>query len=334
MFKPALTQNVLAGAADRPAASDYFYLEGRTIATPVFRILLWCDGHWRDRANRQAMLGVFDLFCLRWSGQFHSLTRASADQPPRTCPNTDASLAALRAELAAGTARMDSGIRLAGWTDSPHFIESAPCLRLGELGDLAFLALELPPDADDLVDFTDQVTEFASAMSLRCGVAGFGYFLPDYLESLVFALPMAMARTNAAIEVTPRCVAFCIMPQALATQDVDEDPPVAVGLADIGWRTLIGAGFRDRLPDLSMLAKGGDVAVDRRGELVVVTAGDRPVWGRVLPQEDIAPYQRVAKALGPLRISPRLAQRHLFGGDNGDPERNDRVQAYLNRLDD
>lgn len=332
MLKPKQAGGEGVRSAWSAGAGDYLFLDGRTIATPAFRYLIWCDGGWSEPGNRRAMLAILDQFLDRWGHQITSLTRPGQDGRPRSVPADDRLMAALRDHLAAPGAVDDWPIGLAGWIDDPHHIAAAPSLRLYQIGGLAVLALDLPADAPDLVEFAGRVTDQVAHMALRCGVAGFGFFLPPYLHSLVFALPMTTARLTAAIEITPEGGADCVR-HDIAVRD-DDAVPGQPGLADIGWLTLIGAPFLGRLPDLAPLERVQDVGLTWQGrDQLIIAAGPKPVWGRQAESEDINPYRQIARHLRPLMISTRLAERHLFGGDTGDPERLTRVRDYLRRFD-
>lgn len=332
MFKPRRPGGEVTRTRWQGPSDDFLFLDGRTIASASFRMLIWCAGHWSDPVNRQPLLAVFDLFRDRWGTAIHSLTQPDSTGRSRSAPVSAGGIAALREGLgtASGLARLP--VRLACWIDEPHHLEVPPCLRLESLGGTAVLAIELPPDAPDLMEFADQVTRQALRMGLCCGIMGFGFFLPSYLESLLFALPMTTSHLTAAIEIAPLQAASCIRPDGGARDG--DDRPYPPGLPDIGWRTLIGPPFKARLPDLAGLCAAPGITVRRQEDRTVITAGEAPVWGRA--QQDGPPLQAlrlVAQSLRPLRVAPRLAEHRLFGDDTGDPDRIERVRAYLHRFD-
>lgn len=325
MLKPAPPAHRRTDPADLSQTDCYLYLDGRTVASPVFRILLWCDGGWHDPDNRAGLLALFDLFIGQWGAAIRSVTSAYGGGRQRTAPVSAARLQDIRQMVAGDEKALDQGLRLAGWLDEPHHLEAAPCLRMGAVDGRAYLALELPQHTSDLIAMVDQVTQVAAGMSLHCGLAGYGFFLPDYLESLSFAFPMGMFRRVAAIELSPSAAAAAL---GAAAQEGRGNGPV---LPDIGWRTMLGPALSSLLPDPP--PSNDLVGLSRQGCLRIVTAGPMPVWGHVASGEDLAPYRQVARLLRPLRMPSRIAERHLFGPERDDPERAARVRAYLGRFD-
>ncbi|AUH32138.1 hypothetical protein [Paracoccus tegillarcae] len=308
---------------------EFLYFDGRTIASPAFRILVWCEGSWRDPGNRDSLWAISDLFFERWGAQLRNATFRTEAGLHKTLPVSDHVLNAAREALSGGKSDEPLDLRLAGWIDAPHFIESTPCLRVGESHGLAYLALELPHEAADLTQFSEQASQIIEAMALRCAVVGYGCFLPDYMESLMFNCPAMMQRKPAAIEVSPRGAAACLNPAVRAK--AEDRPP---HIADIGWRTMLGPVFQDTLPDLSQLQSlGCGISVSRRNGVTSITAGAEPGWGRVGADAELLAYRRIAEILSPFQIPLRLAQSHLFGAPTDDPEREARVRSYLRRFE-
>lgn len=330
MFGPKPVTDLPAAQFGDPQRADYFYFDGRTIASPAFRILVWCNGSWGDPGNCDAVAAIADLFLDRWTPQIRHVTFRTEGGRLKTVPASDQTMATARRAIASAADGDDVlDLRLAGWIDAPHFIEASPCLRIGESAGLAYLTLELPHDMTDLVAFADLACQAIEGMSLHCAVAGFGYFMPDYMETLLFACPMMMQRNSTAIEVTPRAVAACL--SAPGCRDAAGGAPL---IADIGWRTMLGPAFLRAEPDLASPGLiGCDVELRCHNEITSITVGSQPDWGRVDEGGQTDAFHRVADLLRPFRIPLRIAQAHLFGAPTDDPERGDRIRGYLGRFD-
>lgn len=328
MWRPANAMRQSGDPMDLEHQQFFFYLDGRTVATPAFRIMLWCDGSWRDPENNQGLQAIFDLFARRWKGSIRSLTQVDIDGRWRTQPAGPDSVEHARALIAAPSSGVDRGVRLSGWIDAPHFIEAAPCLRASDVGPLACLSLELPHDAEDLVEITDLVSDIVGGMALRCGLAGYGFFLPNYLDSLGFAFPMGMLRNPPAIEITLRGASECLI------NCTDADGDLAAVLPDLGWRVLMGPPFKEYMAGLLQENKRcGQVDIRQHEQAISLTAGNAPIWGGIAQGEDISPYQALAKLLKPLRMPEQIAQRHMFVSCDSSPDQPDRLRAYLRRFD-
>lgn len=348
MLRPKLASPQVGGVHLGIPAGDYLYLDGRTIASPALRVLAWFDSDVADEVLDRGLTEVLDLFLARFGRDLRSLTRSRNGRVPKAEIVTPDLLAAARDSLVGRKPGKKRSMRMGGWIEAPHFIEAAPYLRLDSAAGLVMLELALPHEASDLIEIADHLTRIFATMPLRCGVMGLGFFMPVYLESLIFALPMTTRHLLAAIEITLDGPVPAIRPhdphgRKAAGRDgmIHDDAEPGAGqhsdgvpvLADIGWRTLLGAPLMMHLPDLSLLEETAEITVQRHPDMVAITAGPCPIWGSTTMGEEITAYIKVAQALRPLRMSRRAAENGLFGGNDDDPVRFERICAYLGRFD-
>lgn len=353
MLRPKLAQLEAGSVHPGVPGGDYLFLDGRTIASPALRVLAWFDLGVADGALNGGVLQIMDMFLARFGRDLHSLTRPRNGHVAKASLATPKRLAAARCAVHSTRPGDGLSLRMGGWIDAPHFIEAAPYLRLDCASGLMMLELALPHEAPDLIDFVDQLTAIIATMPLRCGLMGLGFFMPVYLESLIFALPMTTSHLLAAIEITLDGPVPAIRPHdphgrkaagrdGMIHGDADTGaddgglsaaPDGAPVLADIGWRTLLGAPFMAHLPDLSALEQAADILVAHYPDMLSITAGEVPIWGAAIMGEEITSYARVAQVLRPLRMCRRAAEHGLFGGNDDDPARFERICAYLARFD-
>jgi len=91
-------------------------------------------------------------------------------------------------------------------------------------------------------------------------------------------------------------------PEFFAEWCEDHGHPSPIGIHEIGWRTLLGTHYEDRLDQLDLSGIPGVTAIRTPGQLEIVI-GDAPFWGDVNQQEDISAWREVHERLKPVRIS-------------------------------
>ncbi len=180
----------------------------------------------------------------------------------------------------------------------------------------------MPPESQTNVAFADAIVEEIKDLPIICGVMGFGFFLPPYKNSLAFMLGQASQCYRAAIEITPKMVDQGIQREGSYYHWKPAEEP---GIADIGWRTLVGKDFLPRLPALpEETFKAAGVTVDEFANFTSFTAGSAPIWGDINAGETIKAYREVAAYLKPIRYPKSGAHISFFQGEHPD-----RVEAYL-----
>jgi len=320
---------------------DYILRGDDRIAQPSFRILLYYDGSLNDPVNAKGVVSLFDLFIETYGEEAAWIAIANHDSRRLTPKKlTEKQIEKARAWLSARDKRWPSTCRVVGPLDDETGNIVVPAFRADEYR-VNFLDMSVPPDLDRSVLFADAATEIIREMPVISCVMGFGFYLPQALESLAHWMPRGFERYRTAIEFMVDGATMGIRKTSEGykwdeSPKLEPDGPADLqpGIPDIGWRTIVGAEFLDRLPGLrSALAATPDVSVRSTHEMAVITAGEKPIWGDVGAGEDISDYRAVAKALAPVRYPLDVAYGSLFGNQYYDSEGRERIRAYLSRFD-
>lgn len=320
---------------------DYLIREGDKVAQPAFRILLYCDGSLNDPKNAKGVLALFDLFIETYGEEAAWLAIANHNSKRLTPKKLSRKrIEKAREWLSTPDKRWPSTCRVVGPLDDETDNIVVPAFRVDEYR-MMYLDMSLPDDPVRAVPFAVAATGIIREMPVIACVMGFGFYLPQALESLNTWLPRGFERYQTAIE-------FMVDGATMGIRKTgegyrwDESPKLEPnapadlqpGIPDIGWRTIIGAEFLDRLPNLeSTLATTPEVSVEEAPNMTILTAGERPIWGDVVADEDISAYRAVAKALAPVRYPLDVAYGSLFGNQYYEPEGRARIHAYVSRFD-
>lgn len=306
--------------------------EGSTVyAQPTFRVIVVVDMPLSAAPMRQAMHHVLDLFTdaagARLTLSAHSGGKVKSLKPKAMSANV---MQKARTLIDDAAWEWPSTLRFYGQVEDPYPSVAPPHLRFEQFAETSLIQIELPPDGDELIAFADHVTTALRDLPVLWGVMGFGMFQLETDDSLIWMLPRVTPRYKCAIEVQPNFARSLLRRvRHMDELRLNQDPVMA--LPDLGWRTLVGSVFYDRLPNLADLASVPKVTLDRATNFVAVTAGNAPVWGDVNLAEDIAPFREVGRALHPVRPAWERTKNALFGGyenDNG----LDRIEAWYERF--
>jgi hypothetical protein len=299
-------------------------------AVPAFRTLLYLDGSLNDEVNAAGITRLFDLFFAHFGEDAAWIAIADHERKMRPRELTQARIDDARGWINTPDKTFPATCRVVGPLDDDLGAVTVPAFRVDEYR-VSFVDLSVPDDLERVLPFAEQVTAVIRELPVIAGVMGLGFYLPVALDSLAWYLPRTGLRYRAAIRPTVDGGTMGVRRTAEGFR-WDEQPHVHPGLPDIGWRTIAGLDFLDRLGDLAELDERDDVEVERLPTMTLVTAGERPVWGDVEARDDLAPYRAVARALAPVRYPHEVAIGSLFGDQEFD--RPDLVRAYVDRFDD
>lgn len=303
--------------------------ESDAIAFPAFRNLFWIAGSLNDTGPAHMADRLASWF---WKTHGSGATRATIlDEgvqienaaPAGVLPKVKAWLDGR--DKPYGACLMLSGGPAVEAGDEAPEAERPPHLRIEEGAACVIVDVSLPPDVPDPAAQADAIAAFCACEGMVCGLQGMGYLLAPEMDSMVAQLPRAHSRYRAAIELRATDVPDGLMVDgsAVAWEDM---PGVLPGLPDIGWRTWIGAPFRNRLtlpPDVMQVAHPHGL---------MVQAGPAPSWGDVNAGQDVPGFSVVAAALADIMMPAEVAHLVLFGGTADDPDLADRVDSYLARF--
>ncbi|AXC49219.1 DUF3396 domain-containing protein [Paracoccus suum] len=303
--------------------------EGEPFAGPAFKTLAWIEGSLADPSMVERLVPLFDLYVERFGEVSLYLMQGGRGKKGRPTKATAKALAAAREWLLTPPHSFPTTLRMLTY-DEDQDLTIAPHFCLEEGVGMVMVEFDQGPEGPDLA-LADQVVEMLSVLPMICGVVGYGFYLPENLDSLIFNLPQTTARYRCAIEIQLSGPDGGIRKER-SFFPFDRYPNVESGIADIGWQTLIGPSFLDRIPDLGDLAEVPGVTVEKRGNTVIIKAGPAPIWGDVKRGEDISAYREIARVLADVRYPFEVARGSLFGDAIGDAEYLDRVAAYLTRF--
>lgn len=304
-------------------------MDKRVIATPAFRMLGWIEGNLSDPASHAAVMAVFEAFVARWGDRLDRVRLADSTTNHEPVAWNAADMRTWLESVSDGamTAR---GL---GPVDAGMDLEVPPQIRLEQANGFVLVEASVPPDSFDAT----LAAEIAGALRtprLFCAVQGYGFYLPDTLDSFRSSLPQSYPRYRTAIEVPVGAKDGLrrLMSGKWPVGAYAKIPDAKGGITDIGWRTIIGEQYRDRLAPVKAADLHPDVTVEDADGILTLTAGPAPIWGDVNAGEDIAAYRSVARYLRPAMIDPRIAYRSLFGSKDHTAEDRESVEGYLRRL--
>ncbi|SOC04332.1 uncharacterized protein DUF3396 [Rhodobacter sp. JA431] len=303
----------------------------RVYALPSFRILLHIDRALGDPSMKHAAGKLLALFLEGLDHTDMIFGHAGGRIKKLGAEYINDKVIAKAVKWAAETEwQWPSTLRFARWFDD-FDCSGPPHIRLEQRAYLATIQIELPPDDPRCVIFAERVQQIVADLPVIWGVMGYGMFQPVALDSLIFLLPRVATRYRCAIEVQPDRVESALRREASFEQLRLGETPV-LSVPDIGWRTLVGREFLERLPDLAGLAGAEGLSVVASERFTSITAGPQPIWGDVNEAEDISLYSSVADALRPVRADWPYASKAFFGGaiDNSGL---DRLEAWYGRFD-
>ena len=298
-------------------------------ALPAFRTLAYLDGTPDDPRIALAVGAMFDAFVARFGGDLGLLSMRLVGRSGKPSKATPKALKVLRDWIAAPD-RLDSGagVRL-GSLSTDELPPAMPWFRLEQrYDDQTMVEISVAPDAPDLLGFADEIAVALATAPMICAAQGFGFFLPTAYDSLNWLLPRLAERYKTALLHTLD-MPSCGLRRAHSTMPYTDD--MQPGIADIGWRTFVGPEYLDRLPKSFDLPR--DVRVEASEAMLILTAGDAPIWGDVQKAEKIDTYRAIAAALTPVRYPLAIALNQNFGGDTAAADQADLIKAHYHRLD-
>jgi hypothetical protein len=300
-------------------------------AEPAFRTLVYLAGSMNDDGVREGLTALFDAFISAYQARLWRLVirDVGVRKTPRAVNKASISLA--QDWLATTTKVFGSSLRLNAAPDDVYPAPRVPHLRFEERRKMVMIEIAGPPDAQDARHFADKITPSIVGMPLFCGVMGFGFHMPAAFDSRGFILPARTARYRCAIEWLLDNPSIGVTLEGSPFR-FEAYPHVNPGIADIGWRTIIGHSFLDRLPELDLVGKVQGVSLDRRPDVAILTIGPHPIWGDVSAGEDISAYSAVARALAPVTMAREIMLKGYFNGPEGNSEAEERLDAYRARF--
>lgn len=305
-------------------------IDDRGIAESAFRTLAYLDGDLGDERIIAGVRRLLDIFVERFGDQVELLMVRDKGIPAKPRKFDGKSLKLAQDWLARPEKVFASSLRINRYPTEDMNAPRAPHFRVDQNHRLVSLEISVPDDSERLVDFADAVAEALKTLPVLCAVQGMGFYLPYAFDSLATQFPMTFARYKAAIEITLGGSLDGIRVKGSAFP-YDKNPGVKPGIADIGWRTFVGAPFLERLPRIGDLADKPGVTLERAGDMVILTAGPAPIWGDVNRGEDITAYRAIASALASVRYPYAVAILSLFGGQSDDPDGPEKISGYLGR---
>ncbi|MGO4339379.1 hypothetical protein AB4037_31170 [Labrys sp. KB_33_2] len=301
--------------------------ENDPMAVPAFRILAIIDGDLADKRSQSRYAAIYRQFEAAY-GEAANVTSYHFDKHEGVIKWMKPDLLEEgRRFFERTTAKYSDGLRRYGLLPAEFDNPALPYFGIENQKSATALEIALPIDADANKAFADKMLSELEGTPLICGVMGFGFFLPPYKSSLAFMLGQASQRYRAALEIRANMVIEGIRREgSFHRWKADEAP----GIADIGWRTLIGNAFLPRLSgSCDALASTEGVTIVKCPSFVVIQARAEPIWGDINAREDLTAYQAVAAFLKPIRFPASCGHGFMFGGDHPN-----RVDAYLERFDD
>jgi hypothetical protein len=311
---------------------DFIYYDDEPTAEPAFRSLIYVAGSMNDDGTRQALTTVFDAFVDTYKDQLWGLIIRDAGVKRTRLSINKTNITAAQKWLATTTKVTAASIRLNAAANERFNAPRIPHLRFEEGDGIVFIEMASPPDAISAVPFANRLMPIIACMPVLCGVMGFGFHMPAGLDSRGFILPAKTLRYRTAIEILLRDPSIGLIR--------DRSPfrfhlhtNIDTGIADIGWRTLVGSSFLNRLPSLNEVAKIAGIVLENHTNFAIITAGPLPIWGDVETNENIALYCAVAQALKPVAMAREIMLKGYFNGPEGNPEAEQRMDAYRARFE-
>ncbi|MEE9390872.1 MAG: type VI immunity family protein [Planctomycetota bacterium] len=304
-------------------------LDDEPVAEPAFRTLAWIDGSLNDSELAERLGQAYDVFSEVFGGDVGVIGMRDGDRRLAPKEVTTRLLNDGRKWFRTGRKEFAATLRLFRYPTEDFNAPRVPSFRVDEHDGCVLLETSIPDE--NVGTFADDLAHVLQELPLLSAVQGMGFAVPISFESLITRFPRTTMRYRTAIEF--------FVSDAIDGVRVERSPfpwsqfpDISPGIPDIGWRTFVGESFLERTPGLNEIDHEG-VAVDVREKVVVLTAGEEPIWGDVNAGEDISPYQAVAAALRPIRYPSEVAYRSLFGDLSDDASGRDRIDAYLGRYD-
>jgi hypothetical protein len=283
--------------------------EGTPSAVPAFRILAIIDGDIHAGQARDILGGIYQRFEEHYGKGGGAVSYNFPGHRGKIRKANSKLLEEGRNFFLQEKTEYGQGMRRYGYALEQFGHPAIPFFGVEQRGYVHFLDIALPEDTASIVAFADFVTAKLLNAPVITGVMSMGFFLPYHNSSLKFVLGSKVERYKAAIEITPDMIYSGIRTESSPYRWKDGELP---GIADIGWRTLVGAEFWSRLPDIAQLQAMSDVVVEKSADVLCVTAGERPIWGEVEAGEDIGVYRTVPGYFSPVRLPGRLPRGLRF----------------------
>lgn len=310
---------------------DMLLHDDTPFALPAFRIIALLDGEIADRVNRDALAQAHRLFEDAWGAAAYMASFHFGKHRGKIRKINAGLLAEGRAFFEQAATAYGDGLRRYGYALSEFEGPALPYFEVEQRSGIAFLEIDLPAEHVHNVAFADAITDLLLGARLICGVMGMGFFLPPYNRSMSFGMAQALERYPAAIHITPAMVMNGVRREnSMHRWSPGEQP----GIADVGWRTLVGWPFFGRLATaLVALEQEPGVSTRCGDKAIAVTAGPEPVWGDASKRESLSAYRAVARHLAPIRFPRDCARAFMFGGNAAhDEPLARRLDAYLGRF--
>lgn len=310
------------------------------IALPVFRIGFVLDGMLDQPSCRTAVLAMLDAFTAEYGAQLaYMMLAGTGGKPGKLVAFHTGKLAQWRERIAEGLPR-NRGLRLYGTDDNPLAAPFAPFLSLDhDRHPLTRIEICIPWDAQDLLGFSAGIDRIARAAPVRFGFQGYGFAGSPVAGFPERMLPAAFLRYRTALmgDVLGKETCLFYSKPFVTMRRLDQQrkgaggPPYDYqpGIPDMGWRTYIGPAFAGRL---SGSPEDARIKVDEQGGIVMVTVGDKPIWGDLNQGEDISAWREAQAFLRPAFCSRNLLGALTLGSDPADLASVETAAKYLDRL--
>lgn len=304
--------------------------DGDAVAFPALRTLAYLPHDLSVDYNRDVLVSIYEKFEARFK-QVANVTSFKFDTHKGAIRWANPSLLLEAREwLKGGTILPYEGIRRYGYVVDGFEEPNLPFLSIENVRPL-LLEVSLPLTDQASREFADWLASRLSRTPTIWAAQGYGFVLPPYLGSLGrYALPQSTPRYKAAIELQLDDATPGVRREGSPHRWQPGEEP---GIPDIGWRTLIGREFWDRVPDVEAdLADVVGVQVERSDTVLTITIGDEPIWGDVNADEDVSAYRAVAQALEPIAYPLGAARAFAFGGAHYDPAQAEKIERYFRRF--
>lgn len=325
-----------ASAPDVATVPGRLACDGRPFAIPAYRILLYFDVPLAEPRMRGTAAAVIETFLSTARARLAWVMFADEPAKLKARPFGPESVGQADDWFRGSDLGFGASLRLHGPMDDDLQAPTLPHLRI-EQNRVTMMEICLPPQTDmpALVAFSDAILSALGPVAPLCGLMGYGFYVPNMLIAMDRALPIAHQRYRAASEVQiGGPLVGMKRPRSKWVKPWSLHPDLEPGIADIGWRTIIGHPFLERLPDLAAADLPDTVEVTKTADQVVMQAGPVPIWGDLNAGEDISAYSAVAEALRPVQAPLEISVSGLFGAKTEDPQGRDRPKACLTRFDD
>jgi hypothetical protein len=305
--------------AAQPPEVPFLEYGGSPAAAPCFRSLFWFAGSLTEPGLQDVLRNVTSWFFEREGARLGHVVLQT--NPYR-----------FRGSLEQKRAKLDQWLKKppAGFTWlllRPDEVDCVPCLHVRCSNTVVGIEVCLPFDATDLVSAADELATLCTQVGVLCGVQGMGFWLLPRYQNCVAMLPEAGAAYRCAITLRLEdahesvrregSIAFGFVP-----------PELEPGIADVGWRTVVGLPFLSRLRVSTTLP---GVEQSRTPVAATFTAGPVPLWGERTKGEDLSAYAAVGSALEPVLAPLDVASRNCFVGDPDDEAFMHALRAYRHR---